>query len=271
MLLLTSVGLLLTVALLLLGIRVVILATIGKCSLVESWERNRVWMAPLGIVVLLFWLAPWQGPVGIWDARTLIKRRGAPIVRGLPEEVRNLPSEQRPRLSQWYPVVEAETGFPCVRAGDIIYSVAYENAYNRTLEREVRKRLGEDIFLKLAAKAVEVPMTAGEPVASLHQNGPEYRGWTEGTARNRTGRVMNNTLVISWKGAPPRRLPALYAFIEKWAIVDGEVSIRSRNSDGPVAYNRYSLSTGGLTGAAYRRVGRELPDWAKAIAPDGAP
>ncbi len=227
MLLLTSVGLLLTVALLLLGIRVVILAIIGKCPLAESWERNRAWMAPLGIVVLLFWLAPWQGPVGTWEARQVVKKEGGLIIAGMPREVVDLPDDQRPRRGAWARVMEAETGVKVNIYSSPTLSFDYDRAFRSVMEYEVKRRFGEDIFLRVAQKAVALGDQEPEPERLLEQTGPGYIGWTEGRAVTRSGKVMNGTLVIRRPGQSERRLESRGVMITAWSVADGDVHIHS--------------------------------------------
>lgn len=148
------IRLLLTLVLLYMAVRVVVFALMGRYPNRALW----LYLTPLAFIVALFWLLPWEGAWGERNAEQMIRSRGISHLTGLPDEIAQLPLSERPRWSYWTKAMEAETGIRVVPVGSIgrFKETEYQRAFRQTVEREIKRRFGDDVFQRVARRAREL-------------------------------------------------------------------------------------------------------------------
>lgn len=117
-------------------------------------QRAKICVAFLSVIVFAFWCTPWAWYLGRRRAEEKIRKYDLLIV-SLPQEVRDLPANLRPHHFEWGKVMEAETGVKVDYRPDNALSWEERRGFQDAMEKEVKRRFGDDIFLRAARKSME--------------------------------------------------------------------------------------------------------------------
>lgn len=211
-------------------------------------------------IVAFFWLAPWERPFGRWSAEKVARKPGGLII-AWPYGARGIPVSERPRPFPWGAVFMAETGVHFSPPSSFRSHNAYEQGFYEVMEAKVKERFGDDIFLRVTKKTLDLKGEMPEPIRKLSREGAHFSGWTEGHFLFRDGTLWSRTLALRYDGEL-RRFEAEGSQIIAWDIVEGRLVIHSRSGSHD-AYERFNIEQEQRIEIVKDRV----PEWAAGLTP----